>query len=98
MALKEIVTAPMSAVVGRVIVEPMEAVITDLEIRYAQENHALVEGARMGRPQTEREFIDRALRQAREQRYHAPDQYDFVDEFMFLIGDSYEHHPELFET
>ena len=77
-------------------VSNVQGSITELQYRDRCFNHALAEGHSFDRPTTEREIIQRNLRQSRERRYYAPNKHDFIDDFMFKMDDSFDHHKQLF--
>lgn len=101
MRIRDVVKLPVAipvALMGKAMVESVESAVTEVEISHSQYNHALVEGAPSWRGGSEKEIINRVLRHCRENRYWTPDRHDYMDDFMFHIADSYDHHRELFET
>lgn len=97
-AVKKAIATPFVAAVGMSVMADVESAVTDLQIGQSQWNHALTEGADVGRPSSEREFIDRALRDAWERQYWAPQvEYTFTEDFCYHLGDAYDHYPSLFQ-
>lgn len=76
----------------------MDSAMAEVEARDRQQNHALAEGAPTLRPTNEREKIDQLLRMCRDGRYHAPMEWDFMDDLFYHVEKSYEHSPDLWEV